>query len=382
MKVDNLDWSPTTSWTMRTQSVPSSDAHLVLYFGACEHLADGARHAELRQRFPRAVILGCSGSSVLDSGASDHVTVTAASVSFKHARVTLASVELAMHATAEDCGRELVRQLDAPDLSGIFVLGDGTRLNGSALLRGMSDAVRRDIPVSGGLAGDDARFEETLVAANAPPRPGIVAALGFYGDGVQLTTGVAGGWTVFGPHRRITRSEGNVLFELDGEPALDLYRRYLGDEAQGLPGTALLFPMRVYHPDRPEHDIVRTVLGIDDARSSMTLAGDIPTGWVAQLMRSTVGRLTAAAATAARDAVQASRHGDAPGLAMLVNCIGRRLAMGERHIEETEDVLAQLPRTIAPLGFYSHGEMAAHPTSRTLELHNQSLVVTLVTERE
>ena len=380
MKVDNLDWSPTTSWGRRTQSVQSCDANLILYFGPHEHLADGERHAELRSLFPDAVILGCSGGSVLDSHVADDVAVAAVAVSFRHARVSLATVELDAYATAEDCGRALVRQLDAPDLAGIFVLADGTMLNGSALLRGMSDVVRPGIPVSGGLAGDDARFEETLVAANAPPRAGIVAALGFYGDSVRLTSGVGGGWTVFGPHRTISRSDGNVLFELDGEPALDLYRRYLGDEADGLPGTALLFPLRVFHPDRPDHDVVRTVLAIDDATGSMTFAGDVPHGWVAQLMRSTVSRLTAAAATATRDAVQACGHGDLPGLAIMVNCIGRRLAMGGRYVDETADVLEQLPPAVAQLGFYSHGEMAAHPGSRTLELHNQTLVVTLVTE--
>ncbi len=380
MKVDNFEWSAATSWHRRSQSVQDGDANLVLYFGACEHLADGQRHGELKQLFPHAVILGCSGSSVLESCVADDVTVAAVAVSFQQARVSLASVELATHATAEDCGRELVRQLDAPDLAGIFVLGDGTQLNGSALLRGMTDVVRREIPVSGGLAGDDARFEETLVAANAPPRPGIVAAIGFYGDGVQVTTGVGGGWTVFGPHRTISRSEGNVLFELDGEPALDLYRRYLGDEAEGLPGTALLFPLRVFHPDRPDHDVVRTVLAIDQTTGSMTFAGDVPHGWVAQLMRSTVDRLTTAAATATLDAVEACRHGDAPGLAILVNCIGRRLAMRGRYADETAEVLEQLPASVTTLGFYSHGEMAAHPRSHTLELHNQTLVVTLVTE--
>lgn len=370
------------SWVRRTKSVQSCDANLVLYFGSHEHLVDGQRHAELSLLFPAAVILGCSGGSVLDSRVSPDVTVAAVAVSFQHARVSLASVELETHTTAENCGRALVRQLDATDLAGIFVLGDGTLLNGSALLRGMRDVVRPGIPVSGGLAGDDARFEETLVAANAPPRPGIVAALGFYGEGVQLTSGVGGGWTVFGPHRTISRSQGNVLLELDGEPALDLYRRYLGEEAEGLPGTALLFPLRIFHPDRPDHDVVRTVLAIDETTESMTFAGDVPQGWVAQLMRSTVSRLTAAAATATRDAVHACRHGDLPGLAIVVNCIGRRLAMGGRYADETADVLEQLPPAVAQLGFYSHGEMAAHPSSHTLELHNQTLVVTLVTEIE
>ncbi len=381
MNVDNLEWRPETAWTVRSQTVDPLEAQLVLYFGDREQLADGVRHEELASRYPKAVILGCSGGSVLGPRMAHDVSITAVAVSCRAARVVLARTELAIHATQEECGRALVRQLDGPELSGIFVLGDGTKVNGSALLRGMRDALDRDVPLSGGLAGDEARFEETLVAANAPPRAGVVAAVGFHGAAVQLTTGVGSGWTVFGPHRSISRSAGNVLFELDGEPTLDLYRRYLGDEAEGLPGTALLFPLRVFHPDRPDHAVVRTVLAISETDGSMTFAGDVPHGWVAQLMRSTVSRLSAAAASATRGTVDACQHDDQPALAIQVNCIGRRLAMGERYVEETADVLEQLPPAFAHLGFYSHGEMAAHQGSQALELHNQTVVMTLLTER-
>ncbi len=380
MKADSFYWSVASAWDRRTQSVQASDANLVLYFGGCEDLADGQRHEELTSLFPNALIVGCSGGSVLNTTCADDVTVSAVAVSFQKTRVALASAELDAFATAEACGRALVRQLDAPGLAGIFILGDGTQLNGSALLRGISEGIPQNIPVSGGLAGDDARFARTLVAANAPPRSGLVAAIGFFGAAVKLTTRVGSGWTVFGPHRTITRSAGNVLFELDGQPALDLYRRYLGDEAEGLPGAALLFPLRVFHPDRPDHDVVRTVLAIDESIGSMTFAGDVPQGWVAQLMRSTVSRLTAAAAAATRDAVEACEHGDVPALAILVNCIGRRLAMGGRYSDETAEAIEQLPPSFAQLGFYSHGEVAAHPRSRALDLHNQSLVVTIVSE--
>ena len=52
-----------------------------------------------------------------------------------------------------------------------------------------------------------------------------------------LGHGSRGGWDFFGPERRVTRSEGNVLYELDGTPALDLYKKYLGARASGLPAA-------------------------------------------------------------------------------------------------------------------------------------------------
>jgi len=86
----------------------------------------------------------------------------------------------------------------------------------------------------------------------------------------------------------VTRSAGNVLFELDGEPALDLYERYLGPEdSKGLPGSALLFPIEVHDPEQPDSSVMRTVLAVDRKSRSMTFAGDVPQGWTAQLMRRT-----------------------------------------------------------------------------------------------
>src|SRR4029077_7650035 len=215
----------------------------------------------------------------------------------------------------------------ADDLAGIFVLSDGLNVNGSELVAGMTSVVGASVSVTGGLAGDGAVFKETLVGADCEPRKQTVAAVGFYGPSIRIGHGSAGGWDEFGPRRRITHSTGNVLYELDGEPALDLYERYLGeDDARGLPGTALLFPLLIRDAAQPDQDVVRTVLAIDRQARSMTFAGDMPEGWVAQLMRGNFDRLAAGAAEAARQARRGlGEHGDRDGLAVLVSCIGRRL---------------------------------------------------------
>ena len=246
------------------------------------------------------------------------------------------------------CGEAIGRALAADDLAGIFVLSDGLNVNGSELVAGITGVVGPKIPLTGGLAGDGAMFEETLVGADCAPQSGQVAAIGFYGPAIRIGHGSAGGWDEFGPRRRITRSTGNVLYELDGEPALDLYERYLGEEdARGLPGTALLFPLLIRDPAQPDQDVVRTVLAIDREARSMTFAGDVPEGWVAQLMRGNFDRLAAGAAEAARQAragLGAARDQD--GLAVLVSCIGRRLLMGQRIMDEVEAAGAELGSTI------------------------------------
>jgi hypothetical protein len=239
----------------------------------------------------------------------------------------------------------------------------------------------KGVPVTGGLAGDGAQFQETLVGGDFAPRPHAVAAIGFYGNAVHIGHGNAGGWDEFGPRRRISRSAGNVLFELDGEPALDLYKRYLGEEAAGLPGTALLFPLRIYDPLRPDSALVRTILAVDHDTGSMTFAGDMPEGWVSQLMRGNFNRLAAGAADAARQSVAGlSERAGHDGVAILVSCIGRRLLMGQRSIEEVEAAGHELGPKMPTIGFYSYGEISPHAASGICQLHNQTMTVTTITE--
>jgi hypothetical protein len=283
---------------------------------------------------------------------------------------------------SRQCGAAIGAALNASDLAGIFILSDGLNVNGSELVAGIADVVGPKIPLTGGLAGDSALFEETLVGADCAPQQGRVAAIGFYGSAIRIGHGSAGGWDEFGPRRRISRSIGNVLYQLDGEPALDLYERYLGeDDARGLPGTALLFPLLIRDPARPDQDVVRTVLAIDREARSMTFAGDVPEGWVAQLMRGNFDRLAAGAADAARQArTGLGESRDRDGLALLVSCIGRRLLMEQRIMDEVEAAGAELGSRIARIGFYSYGEISPNGAAGVCQLHNQTMTVTAITE--
>src|SRR6202022_2741134 len=201
------------------------------------------------------------------------------------------------------CGETIGRALSREDLAGIFVLSDGLNVNGGELVNGLVAAIGPNIPLTGGLAGDGADFTETLVGGDCVPRARMAVGVGFYGSAIRIGHGSAGGWDLFGPRRQVTKSTGNVLFELDGQPALDLYERYLGpEESQGLPGSALLFPIQVYDPAQPDTAVVRTVLAVDHDKRSMTFAGDVPQGWTAQLMHGNFDRLAEGAADAARQA--------------------------------------------------------------------------------
>jgi hypothetical protein len=379
MRTQQLWWNAAQGW--RAAEPDFIDANLVLYFGLRSSLADGARYTELKAIFGGAHVVGCStGGQIRNNDVNDDIAAVA--LRFEHTRLGLACEAVPAPGASRACGEAIGRKLKAQDLAGIFVLSDGLNVNGSELVAGISSVVGPRVPLTGGLAGDSALFEETLVGADCAPRKGQVAAVGFYGSAVRIGHGSAGGWDEFGPRRRITRSTGNVLYELDGEPALDLYERYLGEEdARGLPGTALLFPLLIRDAAQPDQDVVRTILAIDREARSMTFAGDMPEGWVAQLMRGSFDRLAAGAAEAARQARSGlGEHGDRSGVALMVSCIGRRLLMDQHILDEVEAAGAELGSKIPRVGFYSYGEISPHGAAGVCQLHNQTMTVTAITE--
>lgn len=294
MQTEQLTWTESGGWQPSTAA--RNDAHLVLYFGASDALGAEAWYRDLRTLYPHAHIVGCSSGGQIQQAQINETGIAAVAVRFAATRLRIATEAVVDSSQSCAYGVSLGRQLSDQDLVGVFVLCDGLNVNGSDLVRGLMSALGSAVCLSGGLAGDGARFAQTRVGADALPQPLIIAAIGFYGTAVRFSCGCGGGWDPFGVPRRVTRSSGNELFELDGKPALDLYERYLGEEADGLPGSALLYPLKIWDPQRPCHDVVRTVLAVNREARSMIFAGDIPQGSKAQLMRGEFTRLAAGAA--------------------------------------------------------------------------------------
>lgn len=248
-------------------------------------------------------------------------------------------------------------------------------------MKGLNDTLGGDVVVTGGLAGDGTDFKRTWVIKDRAPQSGYVTAVGFYGDHIRLGHGSKGGWDKFGPERKVTKSDGNILYELDGRPALQLYKEYLGDRASGLPATGLLFPLAIRSSNTDGKVLVRTILAVDEAAQSMTFAGDLPEGVLAQLMRANFDRLIQGASEAATLTLhnQEQAGTSSPTLSIAISCVGRRLVLGERTEEEIEATLDILPNGSSQVGFYSYGEISPY-ASRACDLHNQTMTVTTITE--
>ena len=335
---------------------------------------------EICEAFPQAIHVGCSGAGeIYDNEVLEH-SLVAAVVQFEKStiRSTIRSIE-----RAEDSrriGMEIAKDLEAPDLKGILVISEGLVINGSELTGGMNEVLPDSVIVTGGLAGDEDRFEKTYVLdEGCRPQSGRVSAVGFYGESVGISSGFKGGWDRFGVDRIITESKKNVLYSLNGEPALAVYKRYLGKHAADLPASALFFPLAVRESKDDNKLKVRTVLAVDEENQSITFAGDIPQGGYAAFMRANFDRLIDGAYEAAEESAR-TIDGKGPLLSIAISCVGRKLVLKYRTEEELEAVLDALPEGTRQIGFYSYGEISTMHKGEC-DLHNQTMTLTLLWER-
>jgi hypothetical protein len=378
MNIEQTQWDMEKGWAPAPPGQLGPTATVVFLFGAGAVLSRADLFRQIRGAYPNAHMFGCStAGEILGAGVFDDSLVVTA-VSLAKTRVQGASCKISSTADSRTVGQKLARSIAQDELAHVLVLSDGLAVNGTELVLGLAEFLPPHIAVTGGLSADGARFQETWVLHNAPAERNTVAVLGFYGSQLKVGYGSLGGWDQFGPERLITKSKGNVLYELDGKSALELYKTYLGDQAKGLPASALLFPLSV-RGNAGESPLVRTILGIDEKEQSMTFAGEVPAGATARLMKANFDRLVEGAAGAAH-ASGAGMKGSAPELALLISCVGRKLILRQRIEEEVEAVQEVLGGKTSLLGFYSYGEISPFALNSRCELHNQTMTITTFAE--
>lgn len=356
---------------------------LLLVFGSIRHFSSPDFFGMLRAAFPQTLLAGCSSAGEISDFGLNMESVVLTALRFKYPALRLAAAELGSMEASLVAGERLASQLKDDEkgapLRHVLLFGQGVNINGSALIEGLTRSLGAEVVVSGGLAADDGTFQRTWILTNQGVFDRQVVAVGFYGEGVRLGTGSCGGWLRFGPERCATRAEGNVLYELDGEPALDVYKRYLGEYSKALPSSALLFPLSLLGQDRQEMGLVRTVLNVDEAQKSLILAGDVVEQGYMQFMYASTEALVEGAMVAA-EAARDGLSGVLPGLTLLVSCVGRKLVMGARVEEETEAVADVFGHAGSFAGFYSHGEISPHLPTKECRLHNQTMTITSLCE--
>lgn len=350
---------------------------LVVAFGSVDQMQRAA--AALQACFPNAVRAGCSTAGEISGNGVTDGSLVVTATKFDAVRLEQVSTVLEGMDDSLAAGRRLAAALPSADLRAILIFGQGVQINGSAVLAGMTEVLGSAIPITGGLAGDGGAFAQTWVLDGEGLSSDRLTCVGFYGEKLVLSHGSFGGWSPFGPARKVTRSAHNVLFELDGEPALDVYKRYLGEHAKGLPASGLLFPFAMLGSDHNEVGLIRTILGVDEAQGSLTLAGDIDTNGYLKLMHASTDALVDGAESAA-EAAKSMQAPSGPALALLVSCVGRKLVMGGRVDEEVEAVGDVVGKSTTLAGFYSYGEISPFNRSSECKLHNQTMTITVISE--
>lgn len=381
MKIEQKKWMPATSWQHIHAALEGKPAQLVLAFGDRFALSEAARYAELKKMYPQAhIIMASTSGNIIGTTLEDQSIITTAMAFEGPSTIEVQRVNIADVNESYRAGEYLGEHLNPLKLAHILLISDGHLVNGSKLIKGLLTKTPPHIAVTGGLAGDGTRFEKTIVGLDAPPTEGEIVVVGFYGVGLRFGMGSVGGWDPFGIERKITRSKDNILYELDGQCALELYKKYLGEEAQHLPGSALKFPLAI-RPHRQTQPLVRTILSIDEKEKSMTFAGDLPEGWYAQLMKANFDRLVDGASQAANSSHEMLGNLP-PDLALLISCVGRRIVLDQRTEDEIESVQDVLGKKATLAGFYSYGEIAPMLTNVGCELHNQTMTITTISERD
>jgi len=378
MKIETLVYE-NNNWSTQNsdfQEGNKNDANIVFVFGTTDAIKEKQRFKEIQELYPNAKIVGSSTSGNIVAAEVCSFDLTATAIYFEKSSVEISYKTFNENDDVEELSKELIEKLPQENLKHIFVISDGLLINGSQLVRGINK-VTKNTTVTGGMAGDGARFEQTYVIANDVAKQSTIVAIGFYGDDIHIGTGCFAGWSEFGAQRTITKSKANVLYEIDGKPALDLYKKYLGELANELPNSGLRFPLSIKENENSP-EIIRTLLAIDEEEGSITYAGDVPEGFSARLMKADIDTLIDGAGKAA-SAIEAKNENRALGL--VVSCVGRKIVMDYLIDDELEEVQEILGDNVKLSGFYSYGEIAPFEEDIVnCQLHNQTMTLTVIYE--
>ena len=379
MKTEQIVFASANGWEIKSNNNLKVIAQLVLVFGDKDLLKHQQHFDHIHSLYPNAEIVGCSTAGEICQEEILNNSIVCTAIYFENTPVKVVCEHIDKMEDSFRIGARLVEQLDTDNLSHVFILSEGLNINGSELTKGINFQLNDNVPVTGGMAADQAHFAETVIVHNKPGANNIVLAIGFYGKHIQIGYGSLGGWDSFGVDRLVTKSESNILYEVDGQPALALYKKYLGSYAANLPSSALLFPLSIIQ-NESQSPIVRTVLSIDEQKGSMTFAGDIPEGSYVRLMKANFEKLIDGACNAA-EMSKMNLKNNVPDLAILISCVGRKLVMKQRVEEELYSVREVFGESTCMTGFYSYGEIGpVEPSEKHCELHNQTMTITVFKE--
>jgi len=370
----------TAKMTVNKLATPSPlpDANWVLVFGSIAAFKERNLGKLLKQRYPNAEIIGCTTSGEISADGVHDNSLQITAMKWENSTLKFVAKPIASMGMSFSIGTQIAQELEQPNLKGVFVLSDGLNINGSDLVQGLQ-SILPNTPITGGLAGDNAQFNQTLLLHNTKVTDKVVVAVGIYGDNAIVTSGALGGWKPYGPPRKITSSIKNVVYQLDNKPALPLYKMYIGYYANELPSSGLNFPFAIMSEDK-NITVIRTLLSINEKDNSMTFAGNVEEGSTIRFLKSDHDSLVNGASSAAQQIINKHVNLNDSGLAICVSCVGRKLVMTDQVSDEVLAVKQLLGQNTGITGFYSNGEICSGDDDSHSQLHNQTMTIAYLSE--
>lgn len=252
-----------------------------------------------------------------------------------------------------------------------MVVVSGIKRDGEQAVHGLLSEFPAQVPLFGGLAGDDAKFKETFAFTNGHATSDGAVVCVFDNDRVAVEGLATSGWVGLGAPKTVTSSEGNVVFSIDGEPALDIYKKYLNIRDVDLPGIGMEYPLQVMRDDGTH--VLRAVVGVDAERHALVFAGAVPQN---SQVRFSSSPGFEAVDHARRDfETFAKAGGPAPDLLVFFSCIARHAALGP--MVEDEIRAAQRIWNAPGLGFFTYGEIGKNLVGRC-DFYNETCALVLL----
>jgi len=323
-------------------------------------------------------LIGCTTDGEVSSdGLSSHTAVLAGIVTdqidFSFAWA------MGLEHQAEQVGIQLAEALP-PETQYIQLFSDGIKGNGCAILRGLMSVLGSHILISGGTAGDYGGFRRTWQFLGKRVLTDAAVAVGFAGN-FAVGTGVRSGWSPIGVPKKVTRSAGHVLYELGGQPALEVYERFLGRHADRLPAVGVEYPLGLMGKldNCPEdgYFLLRATMSVNRQDGSITFAGEIPEGAQVRLTCGDIASVLRAAEEAAGMAL-VGLEGRRPAMLFFYSCMARKIILGRRTREELQIVRDIIGPDIPTIGFYTYGEFCPLRPGGCSYLHNETVTVSVI----
>ena len=376
MKIEQWIFTLAYGWNFDEYDKTNFDPQVVLCFIAEKLLTNTEALNSLQSRYLNADIVYVSTAWEIFDETMHEESISVVAIEFEKTPIKLSYKAVENRNNSFKIGTEIVQELAADDLQHIMLFSEWLNVSGMELVRGIETG--KSIWITGGLAWDDGAFEHTCVWLNEVcPEKSMVLWIGFYGENIQIGRWSIGWWDAFGQKRIVTKAKDNVIYELDNEPILDLYKKYLWDLAAELPSSGLLFPLEITPPDSKE-SFVRTLLAVNEEEKSVSFAGDVVEGSTAELMKANFDRLIDGAGKAAEMWAEFVKH---PELAILISCVGRKLILKQRTEEELEIIKEVIGDETKIAWFYSYGEIGPNETDMSqCNLHNQTMTLTFFKE--